>query len=422
MKHAPARFQSLALQHGTCYQLDSARIADELERLELLVPEIAHNASRDLQAYALAYVERYQGDVLQLEHAREFLYAALTQAWQRAEYAAVVRLVAGLAHLASRLSNFAEAEYILQLGIAASRRTQDRQHLAYFLNRLGGLLFSHGNYSQGRRVWRIGLQLDGSSGSPLGLWEPLSSFAHIADILGNYTAARQFVEILVNDRRIDDPDSLAVAIFIRGFYARFMNDLDKACEDFSCCLRLLSCQAPGTPSSHYRQLFMMVAQAELARVQGDYVRSQEYAETALSLAQVFSDRYTLADLLIDQGLFTYRQGQFADTHATLLRLRDVARQVDSPHANKCRCYLERHLARISPESCSTPAGLHEPLSEREVEVLQFVAEGLSNREIARLLVVTSGTVKKHLEHIYIKLDVHSRTSAIARARTLKLFS
>jgi len=201
-----------------------------------------------------------------------------------------------------------------------------------------------------------------------------------------------------------------------------MNELDKACEDFSCCLRLLSCQAPGTPSSHYRQLFMMVAQAELARVQGDYARSQEYAETALSLAQVFSDRYTLADLLIAQGLFTYRQGQFADTHATLLRLRDVARQVDSPHANRCRRYLERHLARISPESCSPPAGLHEPLSEREIEVLQFVDEGLSNREIARLLVVTSGTVKKHLEHIYTKLDVHSRTSAIARARTLKLFS
>lgn len=61
------------------------------------------------------------------------------------------------------------------------------------------------------------------------------------------------------------------------------------------------------------------------------------------------------------------------------------------------------------------------MSEREIEVLQLVADGLSNQEIAGRLVITSGTVKKHLEHIYSKLDVHSRTSAIAMARIHKLF-
>jgi len=46
-----------------------------------------------------------------------------------------------------------------------------------------------------------------------------------------------------------------------------------------------------------------------------------------------------------------------------------------------------------------------------MEVLQLVAAGLSNQEIAGRLVITPGTVKKHLEHVYSKLDVHSRTSA-----------
>jgi len=60
------------------------------------------------------------------------------------------------------------------------------------------------------------------------------------------------------------------------------------------------------------------------------------------------------------------------------------------------------------------------LSRREHAVLNLVAEGLSNQEIALQLVITVGTVKKHIEHIYIKLDACSRTQAIAKARALQL--
>jgi LuxR family transcriptional regulator, maltose regulon positive regulatory protein len=66
--------------------------------------------------------------------------------------------------------------------------------------------------------------------------------------------------------------------------------------------------------------------------------------------------------------------------------------------------------------------LIEPLTEREAEVLLLLAEGLANREIANRLVVTVDTVKKHLTHIFGKLDAASRTQAIARARELNLLS
>lgn len=62
----------------------------------------------------------------------------------------------------------------------------------------------------------------------------------------------------------------------------------------------------------------------------------------------------------------------------------------------------------------------EALSERELEVLRLIAEGLSNREIAEQLFVSIGTIKKHLNNIFFKLDAHSRTQAIATAREHKL--
>jgi LuxR family transcriptional regulator, maltose regulon positive regulatory protein len=62
----------------------------------------------------------------------------------------------------------------------------------------------------------------------------------------------------------------------------------------------------------------------------------------------------------------------------------------------------------------------EPLTERDLQVLRLVAAGTSNREIAVRLTVTLGTVKKHLNNIFGKLGVESRTQALARARELGL--
>ena len=64
----------------------------------------------------------------------------------------------------------------------------------------------------------------------------------------------------------------------------------------------------------------------------------------------------------------------------------------------------------------------EPLSKREQEILGLICEACSNREIAGQLVITVSAVKKHTGNIYGKLNVNSRTQAIARARRLGLLS
>ena len=64
----------------------------------------------------------------------------------------------------------------------------------------------------------------------------------------------------------------------------------------------------------------------------------------------------------------------------------------------------------------------EPLSDRELEVLELIAEGLSNREIAGRLVISVSTVKGHTGNIYGKLQVNNRTRAVAKARGLGILS
>ena len=69
-----------------------------------------------------------------------------------------------------------------------------------------------------------------------------------------------------------------------------------------------------------------------------------------------------------------------------------------------------------------PSVLIEPLTDRELEVLHLLAEGLSNRKIARKLFLSPNTVRTHTYNIYGKLGVHSRMQAVARARELGLLA
>ncbi len=77
-------------------------------------------------------------------------------------------------------------------------------------------------------------------------------------------------------------------------------------------------------------------------------------------------------------------------------------------------------ARVTTHQPSLVEALPDPLTERELGVLQLLAEGLSNKEIASKLVIAPSTVKQHLKNIYGKLDVHSRTQAVARGRELEI--
>ena len=78
------------------------------------------------------------------------------------------------------------------------------------------------------------------------------------------------------------------------------------------------------------------------------------------------------------------------------------------------------FARLAPPARLPDAGLPEPLTEREQQVLALLAQGLTNKEIALRLSLAEGTVKNNITVILQKLGVHDRTQAALRARQLGL--
>ncbi|MDY0048704.1 MAG: helix-turn-helix transcriptional regulator, partial [Thauera propionica] len=71
--------------------------------------------------------------------------------------------------------------------------------------------------------------------------------------------------------------------------------------------------------------------------------------------------------------------------------------------------------RARGEEAEPPAALlPNPLTQREMDVLEWVARGKTNRDVAEILGMSPRTVNKHLEHIYEKLGVETRTAAVAQ--------
>jgi LuxR family transcriptional regulator, maltose regulon positive regulatory protein len=80
---------------------------------------------------------------------------------------------------------------------------------------------------------------------------------------------------------------------------------------------------------------------------------------------------------------------------------------------------ERPAPEPGRDTVAAP-GIVDPLTSRELEVLEMLAAGRSNQSVAAELVVTLDTVKKHVSHVLGKLGAANRTEAVARARELRL--
>src|SRR6266699_3753122 len=187
--------------------------------------------------------------------------------------------------------------------------------------------------------------------------------------------------------------------------------------------RLLHAAEEGERTGSIIETLMLQALAH--QVQGNITAALVPLELALTLAE--PEGYVR--IFVDEG---------PPMAVLLAKLHEHSRK--RPRATSTNvplAYIERLLALLrgewvqegtSPAAPTEPAAptpaqsLLDPLTERELEVLRLIAAGLSNREIAARLVLALSTVKSYVNTIYGKLQVESRTQAVARARALHLLS
>jgi LuxR family maltose regulon positive regulatory protein len=151
---------------------------------------------------------------------------------------------------------------------------------------------------------------------------------------------------------------------------------------------------------------ILTLQALARQTQGDLPAALASLERALKLAE-------------PEGYIRI----FVDEGAPMAQLLSeaVARGIMLDYTSKLMAAFEVEERKSEDKSYLPPAQpLIEPLSQRELEVLQLMAQGLSNREIGEQLFLALSTVKGHNRNIFDKLQVQRRTEAVARARELGL--
>jgi LuxR family maltose regulon positive regulatory protein len=160
------------------------------------------------------------------------------------------------------------------------------------------------------------------------------------------------------------------------------------------------------------RLKVMVLQAVAVRAQGQKDEATQLLADALALAEPGG----FVRVFVDEG----------PPMAQLLS-EAAARGTMPDYTHKLLAAFEAEAQKRKDESYRPPAPLPpgvqpliEPLTPREREVLQLIAAGRSNPEIAEELVIAVTTVKTHVKNVYGKLQVQRRTEAVARARDLDL--
>ncbi|VTU39949.1 LuxR C-terminal-related transcriptional regulator [Variovorax sp. PBL-E5] len=165
---------------------------------------------------------------------------------------------------------------------------------------------------------------------------------------------------------------------------------------------------------HRRALKLQLLHAAALYRAGDTVAAMQPLREALAAACAEG----FVRLVLDEGDILR-----APIHALAAQQHSVAKLSGDPVLTD---YVRRLAQALGPTAPATPAGasplgngpMPDPLTRKEIRVLQLLAEGYSNSAMAEKLFVSDSTIRTHLRNINSKLDAHNRTQAVAMARRL----
>ncbi len=200
-------------------------------------------------------------------------------------------------------------------------------------------------------------------------------------------------------------DHITLAKVLIAQYKKNQDD-DVIQEAMKFLQRLLKTAQDGGRTGSVIEIFIL--QALTNQAQGNTSDALDSLQHALTLAE--PEGYVR--IFVDEGSDMSHLLSTAETHGMIpgyVRMLLTAFEFD-----------EHNKITYSTAEPSITKALIEPLSKRELKVLQLIAQGLSNREIGEKLFLALDTVKGHNRRIFSKLQVKSRTEAIAKARSLNI--
>jgi non-specific serine/threonine protein kinase len=305
-------------------------------------------------------------------------------------------------------------------------------------------------YAQAMTLLEESLAIGREIGDALETARSLGLFSLMALSRGDYAAAQSFAEeSLALWRELDDRAGIATALAYLGDASAYRDHYDRAQALYEESLSLF------TQLQDKNQMAFVFRRMGLAALrQGDNLKAATLCIQSLTLNQQVGSQAgivaciaTLAAVRAAQGetvnaarwlgaveaslaynrvqLMALDQGQFDRTVAAVRAHLGEARFTQAWATGQAMT-LEQAIREAS--NVASPirgAATHdpelvEPLNERELEMLRLIGDGLSNHEIAERLVIALSTVKWHINNLFGKLGVHSRTQATARAKELGL--
>ena len=293
----------------------------------------------------------------------------------------------------------------LQESLTLFRKTGYQWGIAYSLRWMGYAQVQLEAYDLAHEHVRTSLECYRGSGEPLGkaLALLVATLAELAT--GSFESAMQRIdEVLMLSRHIGLRWNIAPSIMMKGIAACGLDEYEQASQSISeglkdaCAMQLM----PFILYGLYATAILMKGVNQKADALRILAFLSEHPTP--SIAGHRAVKRLIEKLHNELSPDVYRN---AFESGKLLELDTVV--------STCMSALRtENFLQLNPES------LVDALTNRELEVLELIVGGLTNRQIADELVVSIGTVKKHNSNIFGKLDVKSRTQAIVRARELQL--
>jgi LuxR family maltose regulon positive regulatory protein len=251
--------------------------------------------------------------------------------------------------------------------------------------------------------------------------EPDSVEARLAAVQGNLPAAIRWTRTTPLEMPRGYTFVLLELPIVTKVRVLIAQDTDASLKEAVSILQELLAHAKSTHNV-YRQIGILAHLALVYQAQGQTDDALHALERSVEMAQPGGFIRTFVDLGPEMAKLLY---QLAERRVEPEYLGQVLAAFDELTMGEGRKTKDTFVSLREPDSAAPMSygdryASIEPLTRRELEILKHLEQDLSNKEIARALVISPLTVKRHASNIYAKLGTSGRIKAVAKARTLGL--